>query len=300
MSVTIPAPQSSLPTVGLRASIGAGVVFNGIERYSTAIDRWWTPAGWNFETPPCSELQSGTICVNPRPFAPGNPGVQEGVALSFESQIQCSTWGTDIIASDGKVSIPKFEEYALEQFNRQAFAAISSEIWSGTESRASGYQNKYLALDDGNVTDLSPAGAVSIKDGIGLLDEYLACCNPQGNGLIHSPVKYLTYFGAEELMVDTGTSRRATHGGNTIVAECGYAGTGPGDFLTGPTPLDPAEPGKVWLYATGPMLIRIIVDESPLSHVDILNNDATTVLSGHYMFGWSCCHAAVQVEVCPL
>lgn len=295
MSVNISGPQITVPSVGLRASVGSGVTYSGIEKYSTTGDRWWTEAGWNFETAPCGGLQTGGLCINPRPFAPGSPGVSSGRAINFETQVQCSTWGSDIVAQGGKVTSETFETYAKDIVSRQVFSAISGELWSGTESRASAYTgNHYLALNGSDFTNLSPGGSVSLKEGIALLDQYLCAYSPGGNSLIHVPVKLLTYIGSGGLTVDTGTSRRVSWGGNDIVGECGYAGTGPDTFANGPSA---APAGKMWIYGTGPMLVRIVVDDGPLSYIDIENNDLTTVLSGDFMFGWGCGHAGVLVDV---
>lgn len=302
MSVNISAPQIALPSVGLRASIGSGVTYSGVERMPLpATDRWYTPAGWDFETAPCDTLKGGTICVNERPFTPGNPQLVEGVALTVESQISCTTLGTDIVASNGDVNMPKFEQYVLDQFDRQLFASISSELWSGTLSRAGNLtKNKFLTNNEApGFTDLAPGAVVPLKDGLAMLDQHLACCNPSGNGLIHVPAKLLTYAGGQELVLDRESSRRSTWGGNDVVAECGYAGTGPGTFAGGPAALDPLEPGQMWLYATGPLLVRAAVNSSTLSHIDIENNNVYTTLSGAFMFGWGCCHAGIKVEACP-
>ena len=117
MAVNISAPQISHPSTGLRASIGSGVIYEGLETMPLSDeDRWNTGAGWTYETGPCPELQisSSGNCVNTRPFAPGTPKVYSGRALNVSSQIMCSTWGVDIRGKDGKIDIEGIVDEEIE------------------------------------------------------------------------------------------------------------------------------------------------------------------------------------------
>jgi len=302
MAVNISAPQISHPSAGLRASIGSGVIYEGLETMPLSDeDRWNTGAGWTYETGPCPELQisSSGNCVNTRPFAPGTPKVYSGRALNISSQIMCSTWGVDIRGKDGKIDIPLFEQYAKEQFDAQIFAKISAEIWSGVSSRAGGADfngNRYLARTGSGLVDLTVSGeAVPLNEGIAALDSYLKCCSPEG-GLIHVPGRVMDHAGDQSIIFADG-DRRRTWNGNDVVSECGYDGRGPGTFGAGPTTLSPNDGTVACIYATSPILVRAAVDVKPLSYVDASLNNAYTTLDGMYMWSWGCCHAAIKVVI---
>lgn len=287
MSVNISGPGETSSKAGLRASIGYGVNYAGVESLNVpGDDRWFTGAGFNFDAVPCTTLKNGAICVNERPFTPTNPLVIEGKALNLEAQVQCSTWGTDQ---------EKLEDLAKEVFTRNLFASISSEIWSGATARAASFTgNQYLANEETQGFTVLKGTATPRAEAIGLLDEYLSCCNPTSPGLIHVPVKAYSALGQENLLTETGSFLRQTWGGNSVVGECGYAGTGPDTFANGP--VAPAA-GTAWFYATGPMFIRAAANLEPLTQIDMEQNDISTVIQGAYAYGWGCCHAAILVDL---
>lgn len=294
MAEQVNGPIISPPSVGLRAMVGAGVFFTGVQPLSGPDPIRWLQ-GWQYEEGPCGDvIEQGGICYSERGFSPGKPTFQTGEAITMESQIQCSTYE----------DIEKLKEYAVQEFERQMFSKISAEIWSGTQTRAliaaGGAKygaNKWLARDNHPVNDvviLNGGTATTLVDGLAQLESALGACTLGGNGLIHVPRRVLTHMGVEGLLLDPTSGRRTTWNGYGVVAEDGYAGTGPAAVPSAPS--TPSS-GNVWIYATGPLMIKAAADLSGIQHVDVENNDLFAIVPGAYTYGWGCCHYAIQIDL---
>lgn len=296
MAATIDAPVNSLPSVGLRAMVGAGVQYSGLEPLSSSNPRRWLQ-GWQFETGPCTNvLEQGGICVAERSFSPGSPTYFSGEAITVEAQITCSTFADR----------DELKAYAVEEFERRIFGKISQEIWSGTQARANitagatQYSaNRWLARTDHAVaaTVLNGGTKLTLAEAIARLDAAVMVSEESGNSLIHVPYKAMSYLGANDHLLSPVGPRRYTWNGTGVVAEAGYAGTGPDTAAGGPTAVPAID--EMWLYGTGPIVIHAAADLSAIESVDIEQNDFNVTVSGAYVYGWGCTHIAVLADLAP-
>ena len=297
MAALIDAPVNSLPSVGLRAMVGAGVQYSGLEPLSGSNPRRWLQ-GWQFETGPCANvLQQGGICVQERSFSPGSPTYYSGEAITVEAQIKCSTFASQ----------EELKQYAVQEFERRLFGKISAEIWSGTQARAnitagktSYSANRWLARSDHAttaVTTINGGTKLQLTEALAQLDSSILASEEAGNGLIHVPYKVMTYLGANGHLIDPVGPRRNTWNGTGVVAESGYAGTGPDTAANGPSAAPAID--EIWIYGTGPIVIHAAADLSAIESVDIEQNDFNVTVSGAYVYGWGCTHYAVLADLVP-
>lgn len=128
--------------------------------------------------------------------------------------------------------------------------AVEREFWTGAISTASGWSNQYLAAGPGVVTNITPGGGpVAAKTGLAMLEEALGSEGCGLNGVIHGTrgaISSLIVF-MERGGEDGDTLY--TPLGNMVIAGSGYPGTSP-------TGVAPAA-GQSWLYATGPVSVRL-------------------------------------------
>lgn len=127
--------------------------------------------------------------------------------------------------------------------------AVEREFWSGTLAQAAGWPNLYLT--DGNATDRTPTPgtAVSVEEGIDLLEAALAGCGSGGRGFIHVPPVVTPPLTLTRRASTANGELLLTQRDTIIVVGSGYAGTGP----TGTAP----SAGEIWLYATGMVDVRL-------------------------------------------
>ena len=143
----------------------------------------------------------------------------------------CSTFGLGPYA--------EFAQRLRAVFDVVAGAAVEHEFWTGTQVPTNPH------LDDGTSTDAGPpAGMVA---GVAQLEQAIA--DSGRAGVIHMPVAAAVVAGAYGLVEVQGQVLRTTAMGTPVAAGAGYTGTGPG----GEQPPD----GSAWLYATGPVRVRL-------------------------------------------
>lgn len=297
MAALIDAPVNSLPSVGLRAMVGAGVQYSGLEPLSGSNPIRWLQ-GWQFETAPCANvLQQGGICVAERSFSPGKPTYYSGEAITVEAQITCSTFADP----------QQLKDFVVAEFERRIFGKISAEIWSGTQARANiaagrtAYSaNRWLARSDHAttaVTKINGGTVLALPEALAQLDSTLLVATDAGNNLIHVPYKAMTYLGRDQDLISPVGARRYTWNGTGVVAEAGYAGTGPDTAANGPSAVPAVD--QIWLYGTGPITIHAAADLSGIESVDIAQNNYSVTVSGAYVYGWGCAHYAVLADLVP-
>lgn len=122
---------------------------------------------------------------------------------------------------------------------------VEREFWGGALTQAAGWDNLYLT--NGDAVDQTPTAgtAVSVEEGIDLLEAALAGCGSGGRGYIHVPPAVtppLTLVRREGTLLLTPRD-------TIVVVGSGYLGTDP----------DGADPddGTTWLYATGMVDVRL-------------------------------------------
>jgi hypothetical protein len=126
--------------------------------------------------------------------------------------------------------------------------ALEREFWTGALSTASGWGNQYLAT--AGTTDLTPVGgSVPAKTGLAMLEGAIGSCAGGYNGTIHGTRDAISSI---IVFMDKGGESGDTLYtplGNMVIAGAGYTGTSPAGVA-------PAA-GTSWLYATGPVNVRL-------------------------------------------
>lgn len=143
--------------------------------------------------------------------------------------------------------------------------------------------------------DLTPTGgALSVAQGVGLLEGWLARTYG-GVGVLHLPTTVGALLGCCQIAHREG-ARLRTLTGNCVILGAGYdrANVGPG--------CTPAPDGEAWLWITGAMVIRReavhVVPETDAEQVEIRMNDRRVLAEQTYVVQHTCRAAGVRVEVC--
>lgn len=195
----------------------------------------------------------------------------------------------------------EIEEIALNAAEGCTQKAIEYELWTGAlaqEMAADGswdagtrgaFPNRYLASSSARDVTPTPGTGVKAKYGLALLERALADCGCGIQGTIHA-----TRDVASALGIKGKDDKLVTNLGNLLVAGTGYTGTGP----DGSTPPN----GKAWMYATGPITVRLgdrmVVPDKVSQSVDTRTNTTTYSVSQPAAVTWnSCCHVAVLVDL---
>lgn len=181
--------------------------------------------------------------------------------------------------------------------------AVEETFWTGgIDSPVTGVTYPHLAANTAIYSDglspvlLQPAasvvvtGIVDIVEGIGLLEAALGTCFG-GIGVIHAPLATLTHMAANHIVAPRGGTMY-TPGGTPVAFGAGYPGTSP----AGATPAT----GNVWLYATGPVMMRrteINVRADAKQSLNRSINTLTMIAERTYNLSWNCCLFAVQVSL---
>ena len=293
------------PVGGLGSAVGFGVEYPGLEtlpRPDGPNPDWEGPSGWGMQVWPCAPVERhGGACLPAWDWDPQSPEKVRGRPVGYSVQVTCS-----LLTQNPE----QLQAEAQDAFTRLLWSEVQRELWRGDRARAAGYsENRYLARSDYDVggpleiTDVGGGAILDLVEAVAQLEEYLACCAPGVRKLIHVPVNALPYLGYKSQITRETSGRLATWTGNTVVAGCGYDGTGPTDFPADPSPVVPpaaGEPAVVTIYGTGPVAVRAATRRSldDILSVDALNNDRRAEVQGLFTAGWGCCHAYVQARLC--
>jgi hypothetical protein len=174
--------------------------------------------------------------------------------------------------------------------------ALEHEFWTGNLSTISGWGNQHLATP--GTTDLTPAGGpVTAKTGLAMLEEAIGSCAGGYNGTIHGTRGAISSI---IVFMDKGGDSGdvlLTPLGNMVIAGAGYPGTSPAGVAPGA--------GTSWLYATGPVAVRLGEMQTFPEKGERLNNAFDTSINNISVraerFGaasWSgCCTYAIHVTL---
>lgn len=193
----------------------------------------------------------------------------------------------------------------LKQRTRRAHennvqTVVENVFWTGGSFATS----QYLAADTpisetvgGSIVNLQTAaniitGTYDITKAISLLEGAMATCYG-GVPLIHVPREVTPFLANAHLIKEAGSLIKTTGNNSIIVPGPGYPGTGP----DGEAP----DANTTWIYATGsvkmwrsePFFTAHNAGELLLRDV----NDTVEILEQRFMFGWDCCHFAIQVAL---
>jgi len=158
--------------------------------------------------------------------------------------------------------------------------SIEIEFWNGDVAKLldSDNDNRYLASAQSVDVTPTPGTAVKIRYGLGLLEEALGNASLGSKGVIHVPRVV-----GSALRLDKDGNKLVTHLGNSVVSGVGYSKKGPTGAVAGA--------GKAWLYATGPVSVRIgptVVTPGKLNQaINTLINDIEYFVDGSAAVTWS-------------
>jgi|SRR5215217_1191412 len=153
---------------------------------------------------------------------------------------------TTIKVSTMGVSPAEVLEQATQAINVVIQKNIESEFWTGKLSDVLITPNRNLSQTE--VTNLTPGTStttgIRAKHGLAILERALGDATIGSKGVIHA-----TRDVASVLDCSAQEGALVTKLGNFVVAGSGYTGSGPADAVP-PT-------GMAWMYATGPLTVRI-------------------------------------------
>lgn len=264
----------------------------GLVNPKTLVDeteRW--ESGFEQESLACnSTIRNIDICntaaasaVN---TANGDYSLGQYKPFAVQAEVTCSTMGGTRV---------DWEERALAALEACTSKAVEHELWTGNLAEAAiaagdtAYPNRYLT--NGDATDLTPTPGTAIrpKHGLALLEGMLADEGCGGRGFIHAPVSIASVLGAKD---QDGVL--VTPMGNYLVAGAGYDGTGPN--VTGPT-----LGNRAWIFATGPVFVRLgqsQVQGSVAQHIDSRTNKIVLTAERPASVLWDgCAHFGVLVDL---
>lgn len=127
--------------------------------------------------------------------------------------------------------------------------AVEREFWTGEIAKQMvakdpDHPNKYLASPEAEIVNPAVGTPVKTRYGLALLEQAIGDCGIGERGVIHA-----TRGVASALGIKGSDGRIETPIGNYLVAGTGYTGSGPnGEEPTG---------DQAWLYATGPVTVRL-------------------------------------------
>lgn len=251
----------------------------------TVVDEPHWISGFYYESIACSaSLNVLDVCGGADPIsiveAQRDFLFQHYQPFTIEAIDYCSTFG-----------------YAKHDVEARAIAALEAgtqkgleyEFWTGTAAQTNNYvDNRYLA--SANSTDVTPTPGtpVKIRYGLALLEHALAGCGLGTRGTIH-----MTHDVASALNPKVVGDHLETPLANYIVAGSGYTGSGP----TGAQP-----PTGQWMYATGPVAVRLgrseVLGDKMSQQVDRSVNTWEVHAERPAAVTWDgCCAFAVLVDL---
>lgn len=185
--------------------------------------------------------------------------------------------------------------FAAHDFVRRALAglaaatpkAVEKEFWAGTLATANSWPNLFLAMPavahraDGFgpiIINPTPGTAVSLVEGMALLEDAIGGCGAGARGMIHAAPKATPNF----LGVRREGNLLLTMRDTIVCSGSGYSGVGP-DGASGATPTATT----TWLYGTG---IPMVLLDSPVvlppgNEVEVLTEPEESPLPGTLRYG---------------
>jgi len=247
--------------------------------------------GFDFETEACNFNASiMKIC------APGEPDLElfdssdtpsyypvKPFAIKVEDV--CLTPGWDV--HDRKAMV-------LRKLKLVTQKALEMELWSGFATSVSNPdEGRWLASD--TVTKIASSGTMSLNLAFALLEKALGDSGVGGQGVIHVPRDVATLLDTH--VQPEGDVLKSKNNGNLVVSGVGYSGSAPGELDRSDT-----DPTKVWIYATGPIVVHLGAPEllTPAmdAAINLRNNEVTWVAARPAGVYWDgCSHFGVEVDL---
>lgn len=276
-----------VPTAGLEVA-PFGILSPAITTYDHD-DSFWT-SGITYEN-----FDAGLVVANGSIFGANPIETVKVIDNSAEKEHFKTYYPFDVKASV-KVSTFGTNPAEIEASAKTALdvvmqKAIEIEFWNGDIAKLldSNNDNRYLA--SAQSVDVTPTAGTGVKAryGIGLLEEALGNASIGAKGVIHVPRVVGT-----PLNLDHENGTLLTPLGTPVVAGVGYSKKGPTGAVAGA--------GKAWMYATGPVSVRIgptIVTPGKLNQaINTQINDIEYFVDGSAAVTWSTTNSyAVLVDL---
>ena len=284
------------PSDGLRAARGVGVIENPADDLDQE-GRW--AGGYSMLRHPCKAGGVMDPCGHPNRTPTREPGTRDGQPFVVWDAFTCSLLG--LTAED-------LRQDAITALNLAQYHLVASELWRGDQAQASSWPNVFLAKDsDPGYLDLvtaaggSPvANSFSMENGLAAMEDALAACT-DGQRVIHAPPSVVSHWDMGGALRFEG-GRIWTIRNTLVISDSGYDGSGPVS-LGQPA----AAPAGVWIYGTGPLLLRLdsnVTVLPPLSDlpasIRFATNDQTFYAEKLAMITWDCCHVGARLSLNPV
>lgn len=269
--LTVAPPPLAPPRVGLIAS-ASEIVEN---------DEHWMN-GYSYAPENCSDASVGDPCHGVTPPVNANAAIVNVDPFWIRAFDKCSAFGFEARDYKGRAQrlLAACESKQMEK-----------EFWAGAQTKASGWDNRYLASPMSDV--LSPNTGMTPIDALACLEQGLAQCGCGTRGMIHATRQIVTIWASAFLLQRSG-NLITTINDTIVVPGAGYDGSDPDG--------NPAVNGAVWAYATGMVNFRRgpieTVPETYAQAVNKSNNDVQFFAQRMAAVDWNgCCHLAAQIDV---
>lgn len=236
------------PTSTFLQSAGLEVAPYGILSPATTVvednNDWWL-SGFNYDVQDAGVVIENAVAIG---GPVGESQVIEDNSANKETYKKYYPFliKTTITSSTFGVHPDDIESAATTALNIVTQKAVESEFWHGhiAQKLTADNDNRYLSYTD--AIDVTPTAgtAVKVRYGQALLEEALGESTLGVRGVIHAPRLI-----ASVLQASDNDGALVTNLGNSVVAGAGYSHVGP-DGTIAPT-------GKAWMYATGPVTVRL-------------------------------------------
>jgi hypothetical protein len=276
-----------VPTEGLEVA-PFGILSPATTVYNER-ESFWT-SGITYEN-----QDAGLVIANGSIFG-ANPTETVTVVDNTDSPEHFKTYYPFDVKASVKVSTMGTNPAEIEASAKKALGivmqkAIEIEFWNGDIAKLldSDNDNRYLASTQS--IDVTPTAgtAVKVRYGLALLEEALGNAPLGAAGVIHAPRVV-----GSALNLDKDGKKLVTPLGNSVVSGVGYSKKGPNGADAGA--------GKAWMYATGPVSVRIgptIVTPEKLNQaLNIRINEIQYFVDGSAAVTWATTDAyAVLVDL---
>lgn len=253
--------------------------------------------GVQFLPNPCTmPLETSTACATGAGAAKANTS---DVAWRGASPFVVYTWLPCGLVSVGEDELRRL---TLEAHQNNAQTVVERVFWSGGDFTTS----QYLAANSADVVTETVGGSLvtlqtgattitgtyDVVEAIGLLEEAMAGCYG-GTPMIHIPRRATPHLVANHLIKEQGPLLKTVGNNSTVVPAPGYLRTGPDGVEAGA--------GLAWFYATGSVAmwqdkVQWVARDAS-EYLARATNATTLIAEQRFMFGWDCCHFAIQVNL---
>lgn len=269
----VPAPPATPPRYSLL--VAAPTVVDAASRWEIGGITWAPEAcagGGVAEV----ECIGNTAALN----VAANPSNAEADPFLVWAGDKCSTIGFQARDYEGR---------ARRLLEATQSARIAQEFWTGDLSASASLDNTPLA---DAAADTLTTSAVSVLNGMALLEAGLADCGDGRRGMIHVTPQVFMLAYAERIIEAQGQIY-TTPLGTIVVADAGYDGTGPNG--------EPASTTQ-WAYATSMVQVRlsdVVITPDTFQAAVIRETNSIEYRAGRMaLVQWDqCCHFAAQINV---